>query len=136
MLQDRNLHRVLIIDKNEPCYESGHSHLSILTRIMIFFDILIVIGVIYVGYCVWDFVRFRYHLIEHPCWKRKWMKKNKAFPIPLSRCASTPFIHFHCRTEGWEELNGDSKSKEESKKHKFNFNNFPIEYWSIKIFLQ
>ena len=60
-----------------------------LTRIMIGFVILVLIGLIYVGYCVWDMVRSRYR--------------------PL------------------KEENEDSKSKEESKKHKFNFNNFPIE---------
>ena len=72
MLQDRNLKPTQSFD---------------ITRIMIFFDILIVIGVIYVGYFIWDFVRSRYHLIEHPCWKWKWMKKPQTFPIPLPRCA-------------------------------------------------
>ena len=55
---------------------------------MIGFVILVLIGLIYVGYCIWDMVRSRYR--------------------PL------------------KEENEDSKSKEESKKHKFNFNNFPI----------
>ena len=53
---------------------------------MIVAVILILIGVFYIGYCTWDFVRSRYH--------------------PL------------------KEENEDSESKEESKKHKFNFKNF------------
>ena len=74
-----------------------------------FIFILILIGVIYAGYFVWDFMRSQYHLIEHPVWNWKWMKKNEPFPIPLPRFASTPFIHFHFRT-GWEGENGYSKS--------------------------
>ena len=60
-----------------------------LTRIMIVFVILVLIGLIYVGYCIWDMVRTRYR--------------------PL------------------KEENEDLNSKEEPKKHKFNFTNFPIE---------
>ena len=57
VLQDRNLTQSFDIQK-----------VNLVMKVeMIFFDILIVVGVIYVGYCIWDFVRSRYHLIEHPC---------------------------------------------------------------------
>ena len=57
VLQDRNLTQSFDIQK-----------VNLVMKVeMIFFDILIVVGVIYVGYFIWDVVRFRYHLIEHPC---------------------------------------------------------------------
>ena len=73
------------------CFSESPNFIKVGTAVysnttMIVAVILILIGVFYIGYCTWDFVRSRYH--------------------PL------------------KEENEDSESKEESKKHKFNFNNF------------
>ena len=49
------------------------------TMYMTILVILILIVVIYIGYYIWDFVRSRYHLLEHPVWNWNLIRKSR-FP--------------------------------------------------------
>ena len=107
MLQDRNLHRILMIKKWTLLWKWAQP--SIFNKNHDFFwhsycDWCDLYWILYLGFCEISIPSYR-----TPMLKMKVNEKKQPFPIPLSICASTLFIHFHFWTR-WEEQNGDSKS--------------------------